>query len=325
MRGKLSGTQLEPLGFVEVRAGHIVREYRQEASRRFGPVVGNLIRPLVPALVAGLVDGYTARMGRRTVGLLCQARYSGTARITFCHVLTGYRGLGIEEDLFATSIERLGRGPNQVERIVCEVMPVSHADIDGIMRDLGFAVVPRMMMSAPLAGRQVLVKPAGPAVTLRDGQICEVHSWRKGDEQSAAEVIRDANTGALDGQIYPELVGASSARTAVDSIVRGSSGRFDRHTSMLAVVSGGQRAVGVVLCSRIAGRRGFVTELAVRRAWQAKGVGAALLDRALSAMVSWRAAAADLAVTQANAPAVKLYAGRGFVPGSVFGAYYWPK
>jgi len=50
-----------------------------------------------------------------------------------------------------------------------------------------------------------------------------------------------------------------------------------------------------------------------------------LLDRALSAMVTWRAAAADLAVTQANAPAVKLYVGRGFVPGNAFGAYYWPK
>jgi len=324
MRGKLSGAQLEPLGFVEVRAGHIVREYRQEASRRFGPVVSNLIKPLVPALVAGLVDGYTARVERRTVGLICQARYAGTVRITFCHVLSGYRGRGIEEDLFGTSIEGLQRVPNQIERIVCEVMPVSHTDTDGIMRKLGFAAVPRMMMSAPLGDRQVRLS-SGSEITLRDGQICAVRSWCKGDEQSAAEVVCDANTGALDGRIYPELVSASSARTAIDAMVRGSSGRFDRHASSLAVIPESQRAVGVVLCSRVAGRHGFVTELAVRRAWQGRGVGAALLDRALSAMVTQRAVAADLAVTQANAPAVKLYVGRGFVPGNTFGAYYWPK
>jgi ribosomal protein S18 acetylase RimI-like enzyme len=324
MRGKLSGAIVTPVGFLEARAGHIVREYRGEAESRFGPVVHSLTKPLVPALLAGLIDGYVAKSGRRTVGLLCQARFAGIARITFCHVLAGYRGQGVEEDLIGASVEQLTRGPQPVARVICEVMGVSHQDLDRVFADLGFVVVDRLMMRASLPEARTR-PPVERVLQLRSGETCLIRGWARGDELAAAETIMDANQESTDGQIYPELLLDRHVQLAVDGIVRGSSGPFDVVSSSVATVPATGRTVGVALCSRIAGRHGFLTELAVRRAWQGRGIGSALLGRVTAGMASWRATAVDLAVTKANLPAVRLYEGRGFRPISPFGAYCWPK
>ncbi len=312
------------LAFTEPRAANLLREYQAEAIARFGPFVSGLTRPLWSALAAGTVEGFVAREGRRTSGLACYVRYGPLARLTFLHVAGWARGLGVEEDLAAACADALRTGPRPVERIVSEAMVVSHDSPDQIFADLGFAVVERQIMRAALAGPGVR-EPRLRTFPLRDGRLCEIRSWDKGDALGCAEVLREANLETVDGLIYPELLNERQVRAAVSGITRGSCGPFDAAASVTAVAPDTGEIVGVSLCCRSPGRTGFVAELAVGTAWQGQGLGAALLERSVRQMRAGRLNAAYLGVTCANTRAVGLYLSRGFASVSSFGSYYWPK
>ncbi len=312
------------LAYTEPRAAHLLREYRSEACARFGPFISGLTRPLWPALAAGTVEGFVARDGRRTVGLVCYARSGSLARVTFLHAAAGARGMGVEEELASACVDSLRAGPRTVGRIVCEAMAVSHADPDRIFADLGFAVVGRMIMGVQLSGPAER-QPKLQTVALRDGRLCEIRSWDKEDAPACAEVLCQANTETVDGLIYPELLNDRQVRAAVSGIVRGSCGPFDAAASATAVAVGSGEIVGVSMCCRSPGRTGFIAELAVRSEWQGRGLGSALLDRSLRQMRAGRVGRAYLGVTATNVGAVGLYRSRGFLPVSTFGSYYWPK
>jgi ribosomal protein S18 acetylase RimI-like enzyme len=162
------------------------------------------------------------------------------------------------------------------------------------------------------------------AVLNRQGHALELRPWRASDAGPAADALRLANTGTIDGLIYPELVDRQQVNLAVQGIVRGSCGRLDaRACSVLTLLETGE-VIGVLLCSRQPSAGAFIPEIAVLPAWQGLGLGAALLDRTLAQLAAGGYEFVSLGVTTSNAPARRLYVSRGFERVATFGSHYWP-
>ncbi|NUS71941.1 MAG: ribosomal protein S18-alanine N-acetyltransferase [Corynebacteriales bacterium] len=68
----------------------------------------------------------------------------------------------------------------------------------------------------------------------------------------------------------------------------------------------------------------WVQNIAVRKAWQGKGIGARLLDDLLDEAVRRKAADIWLEVAVDNAHAQRIYARRGFEPMGIRKGYYQP-
>ena len=313
---------LVPLGDRRARPLPLLAAYQGEATPIFGPFIPSLLKPLGPALRAGLARGFAALAGGRTLGVICHSRYSDIARISLLHVAQEARGLGLEEMLLAATMADLGQPGQGRLRVVCEAMVVSHPDPDEVFRGQGFEVVAREILSAPLG-------PASPPRPGRDdgwgfrgdGEW-KVRGWQDGDAAEAALVLRNANLGTEDGLIYPELVDRNQVVAAVNSIMRGSCGRFDTAASSIAESRRGGFVAGLTMCTRNTPQAAFITEVAVDPAWQGRGIGTALLDRSLARLAAANLKRVSLGVTVANTRARGIYASRGFGRPAAFGSYY---
>lgn len=324
------GVRLEKLSQWPVGLHPLFREYREEACARYGPFVANLVRPLPRAVAMGLVKGHVAVVRGSPAGLVTYSVVRDVARLGFLHVKGEMRGEGIEGRLLEAFLRSLGQGGLEPASVVSEAMVVSHSDPDGLFESRGFAVVPRWIMRAALGPSRRARRPGPHRPGETDGLALAVRGWQAGDLRGCAEVLADANTGSTDGLIYPELLDRERAVSAVQGILAGSFGRFLRRATSVAVPSGPDRpgggsACGISLCCRSAPGEAFVVELAVRRAWQRKGLGAVLLARSLSELSAAGVAAAVLGVTRSNHAAVRLYARHGFEVEADFSSYYLPR
>lgn len=320
---------IRPLIAGRVPLAGLLREYRREASAAFGPFVHALLPPFARELRAGELEGLVAWAGGRAVGravgLLAYQSDRGLARISFLHVAAGWRDQGLEEELLGAAMASL-RGPGHGARaVMCEAMVVSRAEPDAVFLAQGFATVPRQVMELDLASSSRPAGPLpGPAFDAADGQRCVFRPWRSGDDPAAGEVLADANAGSADGEIYPELLDPRRAASAMRGVAAGQCGRFDRQASGLAVQGPLASPIGLVLCAHPAPGYGFLVELAVRRAWQGRGLGRFMLQRSLGLLRRKRVRRVGLAVTLSNRAALTLYQDCGFVGQGLFSSYHWP-
>jgi len=81
--------------------------------------------------------------------------------------------------------------------------------------------------------------------------------------------------------------------------------------------------VGVILCSRVRYDTGHVTQICVLPEHRGLGLGKALLAATVRNLTQRKFSALSLTVTEANSPAVDLYARLGFEKKRVFDAFVW--
>jgi GNAT superfamily N-acetyltransferase len=179
----------------------------------------------------------------------------------------------------------------------------------------GFVVIRRFSLVRPLS-----LDDAPPAPSVPSG--LRFVSVRRLPVETLHELDWRAYRGSPDEHLVSDT--PQGNRRMIEGILAGELGRFLEEASAALVDTGGREA-GFVLTVEESPRRGSVVDLAVDPEVRRRGVGRALLLRALRALLALGYDRVRLWVTESNAPARALYEKAGFVPDSSAYLFRWQR
>ncbi|MGA8270570.1 MAG: GNAT family N-acetyltransferase, partial [Candidatus Sulfotelmatobacter sp.] len=100
-------------------------------------------------------------------------------------------------------------------------------------------------------------------------------------------------------------------------------GLFDIESSFAALDRKSKNLIGLILCSRVRGDVGHVTQVCVLPEFRSRGIGESLLAAAVGNLRKRGFSMLSLTVTEANLRAVALYRRLNFESNRVFDAFVW--
>jgi len=137
-------------------------------------------------------------------------------------------------------------------------------------------------------------------------------------------VITAAYRGHVDAQINDQYHTLSGSLRFLNNIVRfPGCGLFDAESSYAAVDRKAKNLIGLILCSRVRGDVGHVTQVCVLPEYRSRGIGESLLAATSINLRKRGFSMLSLTVTEANAGAVALYRRLNFESKRVFDAFVW--
>ena len=221
----------------------------------------------------------------------------------------------VEIKLLTHVIETLQQSPG-IHRVEAQLLAHETGSVARPFLDQGFQRHPRLFMVLPL-GASV----SKPPVTHAD---VEIRRWMETDYQPAAAVITAAYRGHVDAQINDQYHTLSGSLRFLNNIVRfPGCGLFDSESSFAAVDRKAKNLIGLILCSRVRGDVGHVTQVCVLPEYRSRGVGESLLAATTTSLRKRGFSMLSLTVTEANAGAVALYRRLNFESKRVFDAFVW--
>jgi ribosomal protein S18 acetylase RimI-like enzyme len=221
----------------------------------------------------------------------------------------------VEIKLLTHVIETLQQSPG-IHRVEAQLLAHETGSVARPFLDQGFQRHPRLFMVLPLGGPGVKPLPLHPEV--------EIRRWTEADYQPAAAVITAAYRGHVDAQINDQYNTLSGSLRFLNNIVRfPGCGLFDIESSFAAIDKKAKNLIGVILCSRVRGDVGHVTQVCVLPEYRSRGIGESLLAATSSNLRKRGFSMLSLTVTEANAGAVALYRRLNFDSKRVFDAFVW--
>jgi ribosomal protein S18 acetylase RimI-like enzyme len=226
----------------------------------------------------------------------------------------------VERCLLEHMIELLQHSPG-VDRIESQLLLRPHSTHAATLRNAGFQIYERLFMELELSSASLLEGPTG-------GQIegLELRSWKDSDFAAAGHLIAHAYEGHLDGVINDQYRSVSGSLRFLHNIVRfPGCGLFDPSASRVLAYRDREEIAALLLCSRVRGEVGHVTQICVSPEYRRRGLGAWLLADCSRALRSCGFQALTLTVTRQNAEAVALYHRSGFITRQTFDAMVWER
>jgi ribosomal protein S18 acetylase RimI-like enzyme len=226
------------------------------------------------------------------------------------------------ELLLQHMLEMLQATPG-VDRIESQLLMFPTGAFAALFRDHGFRSFPRLFMSCDLT--QGLSAP-GPDSRTRDGSNYTFQSWQPAFYDAAAELIHRSYLGHMDSQINDQYQTIHGAQRFLHNIIRfPGCGNFDADNSWVLRDKQTATLQGIILCSRIRGDVGHITQLCVAPSLRGKGIGEALLQHCATHSAKRGLNSLSLTVTEANTGALDLYRHHGFTTAHRFEAMVWNK
>lgn len=221
----------------------------------------------------------------------------------------------VEIKLLTHVIETLQQSPG-IHRVEAQLLAHESGSVARPFLDQGFQRHPRLFMVLPLIN-------TAPQSTMKHPEI-EIRRWTEADYQPAAAVITAAYRGHVDAQINDQYHTLSGSLRFLNNIVRfPGCGLFDIESSFAAVDRKAKNLIGLILCSRVRGDVGHVTQVCVLPEYRSRGIGESLLAATTVNLRKRGFTALSLTVTEANAGAVTLYRRLNFDSKRVFDAFVW--
>lgn len=148
--------------------------------------------------------------------------------------------------------------------------------------------------------------------------------WNIRELDAAAQVVYAANRDTLDARLYASFFGNSpeDCRRGLLSILAGKYGPIHPQATLCAFT--GKELVGLNLVISNSQSMASIIEISVAPAHQGKGLGRALMVGSLLALKEERYERAELAVTEGNAVATRLYDSLGFIEEGKFAVCILP-
>jgi ribosomal protein S18 acetylase RimI-like enzyme len=238
--------------------------------------------------------------------------------------------LGVETLLLEHLIELLQHSPG-VERIESQLLLHAHDQHGGLFRRTGFAVHRRIFMELDLGNWPVApATPRGiemerdPVLGELEWRNLELRAWRDTDFSHAGTVIAEAYEGHLDSIINDQYRSVAGSLRFLHNIIRfPGCGLFDAGSSRVLADRATGELAGVLLCSRVRGDVGHITQVCVAKRLRGLGVGRLMLESAIADLAARGFRKLSLTVTEANANAVALYRRIGFTEKHAFDAMVW--
>ncbi len=221
----------------------------------------------------------------------------------------------VEIKLLTHVIETLQQSPG-IHRVEAQLLAHETGSVSRPFLDTGFQRHPRLFMVLPLSNASLAPRSAHPDV--------EVRRWTEADYQPAAAVITAAYRGHVDAQINDQYHTLAGSLRFLNNIVRfPGCGLFDSESSFAAVDRKAKNLIGLILCSRVRGDVGHVTQVCVLPEFRSRGIGESLLAASTLNLRKRGFTMLSLTVTEANTGAVALYRRLNFDSKRVFDAFVW--
>ncbi|MGA6980531.1 MAG: N-acetyltransferase [Candidatus Sulfotelmatobacter sp.] len=221
----------------------------------------------------------------------------------------------VELKLLTHVIETLQQSPG-IHRVEAQLLAHEAGSVSRPFLDQGFHRHPRLFMVLEL-GKTTPMTPATHADV-------EIRRWTEADYQPAAAVITAAYRGHVDAQINDQYHTLSGSLRFLNNIVRfPGCGLFDSESSYAAVDRKAKNLIGLILCSRVRGDVGHVTQVCILPEYRSHGIGESLMAASVANLRKRGFTMLSLTVTEANARAVALYKRLNFNTKRVFDAFVW--
>jgi len=220
----------------------------------------------------------------------------------------------VEVKLLTHVIETLQQSPG-IHRVEAQLLAHETGSVARPFLDQGFQRHPRLFM--------VLDLSTGPQARSTHADV-EIRRWTEADYQPAAAVITAAYRGHVDASINDQYHTLAGSLRFLNNIVRfPGCGLFDAESSYAAVDRKAKNLVGLILCSRVRGDVGHVTQVCVLPEYRSRGIGESLLAATATNIRKRGFTMLSLTVTEGNAGAVALYRRLNFESKRVFDAFVW--
>jgi ribosomal protein S18 acetylase RimI-like enzyme len=221
----------------------------------------------------------------------------------------------VELKLLTHVIETLQQSPG-IHRVEAQLLAHEANAVSRPFLDTGFQRHPRLFMVLPLG-------PADTGKSAAHAEI-EIRPWAEGYYQPSAAVITAAYRGHVDAQINDQYHTLSGSLRFLNNIVRfPGCGVFDADSSFVALDRKAKNLIGLILCSRVRGDVGHVTQVCVLPEFRSRGIGESLLEATALNLRNRKFSSLSLTVTEANVGAVGLYRRLGFDTKRIFDAFVW--
>ena len=221
----------------------------------------------------------------------------------------------IEIKLLTHVIETLQQSPG-IHRVEAQLLAHETGSVARPFLEQGFQRHPRLFMVLPLINAEQQPPAKHPEI--------EIRRWSEADYQPAAAVITAAYRNHVDAQINDQYHTLAGSLRFLNNIVRfPGCGLFDIESSFAAVDRKAKTLIGLILCSRVRGDVGHVTQVCVLPEYRSRGIGEALLAATWTNLRRRGFTMLSLTVTEANAGAVALYRRLNFESKRVFDAFVW--
>ena len=221
----------------------------------------------------------------------------------------------IEIKLLTHVIETLQQSPG-IHRVEAQLLAHETGSVARPFLEQGFQRHPRLFMVLPLINAEQQPAAKHPEI--------EIRRWSEADYQPAAAVITAAYRNHVDAQINDQYHTLAGSLRFLNNIVRfPGCGLFDIESSFAAVDRKAKTLIGLILCSRVRGDVGHVTQVCVLPEYRSRGIGETLLAATWTNLRKRGFTMLSLTVTEANAGAVALYRRLNFESKRVFDAFVW--
>jgi ribosomal protein S18 acetylase RimI-like enzyme len=265
------------------------------------------ILPGYAAIERGRIFGYTFFVYEGSKGVVGDLFVANGGRLS--------NPREVELKLLTHVIETLQQSPG-IHRVEAQLLAHEAGSVARPFLDQGFQRHPRLFMVLPLNQRSTATPPVHPDV--------EIRRWTEADYQPAAAVITAAYRGHVDSQINDQYHTLAGSLRFLNNIVRfPGCGLFDIESSFAAIDRKGKNLIGLILCSRVRGDVGHVTQVCVLPEYRSHGIGESLLAASVGSLRKRGFTSLSLTVTEANARAVALYRRLNFESKRVFDAFVW--
>lgn len=265
------------------------------------------ILPGYAAVDRGRVFGYSFFVYEGSKGVIGDLYVTNGARLPDARQ--------VEMRLLTHVIETLQQSPG-IHRVEAQLLAHDANAVSRPFLETGFQRHPRLFMVLGL-GKSGVQNPAPhPDV--------EIRPWTEADYQPSAAVITASYRGHVDAQINDQYHTLSGSLRFLNNIVRfPGCGVFDAESSFVALDRKARNLIGLILCSRVRGDVGHVTQVCVLPEYRGRKIGESLIGATERNLRKRSFNALSLTVTEANSKAVALYRRLNFDSKRIFDAFVW--
>jgi GNAT superfamily N-acetyltransferase len=214
-----------------------------------------------------------------------------------------------------------------ITRVEAQLPHFDALQLEPCLRTYGFKAYLRRFMALPLnsiSGNSEPSEDAGLKHFAAAGLVPAV--WERRHDHESAQLIYQTYRGHVDATINDQYASAPGAARLIENIMElHGCGEPIPRASLVALHTPTQRLTGLIALTAVTRRTAHIPQIAVVPAFQCRGLGSALLQRALRSAREQNFDEVSLTVTDLNQGAVQFYERLGFETFRTFGAFVWQR
>lgn len=207
---------------------------------------------------------------------------------------------------------QLCRGDEQIHMVRCDFIPWFGSSLQNALIAQGFQHSPRLLLRADVPFR----------FAEETHSEIQLFPWQDSFTKSASRMLMDLFRSSEESKWDPSIRHITGCQRFLAETYAGRFGIFDPSISTLLKFRNHQ--AGLALCSWGEEGQGFISAFGILPEFSGLGLGGKLLRHVMRAFEAMQAPAVELAVSEANLPARRLYTAQQFEVKDQASLYYYP-